>query len=72
MPFGFANAPATFPAMMNEVLRQFLNQGVVVYIDDVLIYTKTHEEHHKLLSKVLKKLEEYGLAVGPHKSVFHA
>jgi hypothetical protein len=71
MPFGLANAPATFQAMMNEVLKEFLDQGVVVYIDDVLIYTKTLEEHHTLLTKVLKKLEEYGLAVAPHKSIFH-
>ncbi len=71
MPFGLANAPATFQAMMNEVLKEFLDQGVVVYIDDVLIYTKTLEEHQTLLTKVLRKLEEYGLAVAPHKSIFH-
>src|SRR3978361_121130 len=72
MPFGLANAPATFQAMMYEVLREFLDHGVVVYIDDVLIYTKTLEEHQLLLKKVHAKLEEYGLAIAPHKSIFHA
>src|SRR6266852_5394205 len=71
MPFRLANAPATFQAMINHVLKEFLDQGVVVYIDDVLIYTKTLDEHQAHLTKVLKKLEEYGLAVAPHKSIFH-
>ena len=72
MPFGLANAPATFQNMMNEVLREFLDQGVVVYIDDVLIYSKNLEEHIQLVKKVLKKLAEYNLAVAAHKSIFHA
>jgi hypothetical protein len=71
MPFRLANVPATFQAMMNEVLKEFLDQGVVVYIDDVLIYTKTLEEHHALMKRVLAKLQEYGLAIAPHKSVLH-
>jgi hypothetical protein len=71
MPFGLANAPATFQAMMNEVLREFLDQGVVVYIDDVLIYTKNMEEHITLTRRVLKKIKEYGLAIAAHKSSFH-
>ena len=71
MPFGLANAPATFQAMMNEVLREFLDQGVVVYIDDVLIYTKTMKEHITLTRRVLAKIKEYGLAIAAHKSSFH-
>jgi hypothetical protein len=43
--------------MMNEVLKEFLDQGVVVYIDNVLIYTKIIEEHHKPFTKVLKNLK---------------
>ena len=49
MPFGLCNAPATFQAMMNEVLMEFLDQGVVVYLDDVLIYSKDKESHINLV-----------------------
>jgi len=71
MPFGLVNAPATFQTMMNEILREFLDQGVVVYIDDILIYSKTIEEHIILVRKVLQKLREYRMAISLEKSVFH-
>ena len=71
MPFGLANAPATIQNMMNEVLREFLDQGVVVYIDDVLIYSENLEQHIQLVKKVLKKLADYNLAIAAHKSTFH-
>lgn len=71
MPFGLANAPASFQNMMNEVLREFLDQGVVVYIDDVLIYSENEQQHIELVKGVLAKLAEYNLAVAAHKSIFH-
>jgi len=71
MPFGLVNAPATLQTMMNEILREFLDQGVVVYIDDILIYSKTIEEHIILVRKVLQKLREYRMAISLEKSVFH-
>ena len=43
IPFGLDNAPATFQAMMNTILRDFLNYGVVVYLDDIRIYSKSLE-----------------------------
>src|ERR1700759_4876288 len=45
MPFGLVNAPATFQTMMNEILREFLDDGVVVYIDNILIYSKDQKDH---------------------------
>ena len=71
MPFGLVNAPATFQAMMNTILRNFLDHGVVVYLDDILIYSENVEEHIALVKKVLAQLEEYDLAVSITKSVFH-
>src|SRR5437660_3489214 len=71
MPFGLCNAPATFQNMIHEVLREFLDQGVVVYLDDILVYSEIEEEHVKLLTKVFTYLAKYNLAVAVHKSVFH-
>jgi hypothetical protein len=71
MPFGLVNASAMFQHMMNTILRPLLDQGVVVYLDDILIYTKTMEEHHKLVTQVFSILQKEGLAVAAHKSFFH-
>jgi len=71
MPFGLVNAPATFQAMMNAILREFLDHGVVVYLDDILIYSKTMEEHEALVKQVLARLERHYLAVSLKQSVFH-
>jgi hypothetical protein len=71
MPFGLVNAPATFQRMMNTILRPLLDQGVVVYLNDILIYTKTMEEYHKLVTQVFSILQRERLAVAAHKSFFH-
>jgi len=71
MPFGIVNARATFQPMMNEIQREFLDQGVVVYIDDILIYSKSVEEYIILVRKVLQRLRQYQVAIFLEKSVFH-
>ncbi|GBG84029.1 hypothetical protein CBR_g37905 [Chara braunii] len=58
MPFGLTNAPATFQRSMNELFRQWLDDFVIVYLDDILVYSKTLEDHQKHLRLVLGKLRE--------------
>jgi hypothetical protein len=72
MPFGLCNAPGTFPAMINKVLHDLLDEGVTVYFDDILIYSEDKESHIKLVEKVLQKLQDNHLCVSIKKSVFHA
>jgi len=61
MPFGLKNAPPTFQRMMNEILAEWLDEFVVVYIDDIMIYSKTFEEHLEHIEKILRKLKEVNL-----------
>jgi len=69
MPFGLTNAPSTFHDMMNHVLSDILDVGVLAYMD-ILIYAKTEEEHDRLVKEVLTRLQQNGLAVAPEKCVW--
>lgn len=71
MPMGLTNAPATFQGFINSILKDLIDLGVIVYIDDILIYSETEEEHVRLVREVLSRLKEYGLAAAPDKCEFH-
>jgi len=58
MPFGLTNAPATFCTFMNDIFREWLDDFVVVYINDILIYSSSLEEHEEHLRKVFQRLRE--------------
>jgi hypothetical protein len=70
MPFGLTNAPAVFQHMMNDIFRPYLDQFVIVYLDDVLIFSKNPEEHEKHVKLVLEKLREVGLYAKLEKCQF--
>ena len=57
MPFGLSTAPATFQRMMNTIFFEMLDKGVLIYLDDILVYSKTIEEHKKLLDRVFYYLK---------------
>ena len=61
LPFGLTNAPATFMTLMNDIFRKYLDQFVVIYLDDILIYSKTEKEHIIHVRKVLDILRQHKL-----------
>jgi len=71
MFFGMTNSPAMFQAMMNEILRDMINEGkVAAFVDNVLVGTKTEEGHDEIVEEVLRRLEENDLYVKPEKCVW--
>jgi hypothetical protein len=71
MPFGLTNAPATFMRLMNNTLRECLDIFAVVYLDDILVYLESEEEHVKHMKRILTLLKEANLLVKPEKCSFH-
>jgi len=71
MFFGMTNSSAIFQTMINDIFRDLIVEGImVVYLDDILIFTKTEEEHAKAIRWVLQVLQENKLFLHPKKCEF--
>ena len=70
MPFGLPNAPSTFMRLMNEVLKRFLGNVLIVDLDDIMIFNKTREEHLEHIRQVLQRLKEEKLLINLKKCSF--
>jgi hypothetical protein len=71
MYFGLTNSPATFQTMMNEIFQDLITEGIVsVYLDDILIFTNSLEEHCRVTHLVLDHMREHKLHLQPEKSEF--
>jgi hypothetical protein len=70
MPFGLTNAPATFQCAMNSILAPFLHKFVLVFIDDILIYSASWADHLQHLRLVFEKLMEHKFFLKKNRSVF--
>jgi transposase InsO family protein len=70
MPFGLTNAPSTFQSVMNDILREYLREFVLVFFDDILIYSSSLEVHLEHLELVFKKLQQHTLKVKESKCSF--
>lgn len=70
MPFGLKNAPASFQRMINEILKNYINRTCLVYMDDIIIFSTTLDEHIQNLKEIFKKLQEHNLKVQLDKCEF--
>lgn len=70
MPFGLTNAPTTFQAAMNTIFAPLLRKGVLIFMDDILVYSPTLEQHLILLQQVFQTLKEHKLLLKRSKCFF--
>ena len=62
---GLINTPTTFQIIINHILYNLLNNGILVYINNILIYTETIKEHNRLILDILEYLRRNNLAIAP-------
>ena len=70
MPFGLTNAPATFQRLMEPCMGDLNFNTCIVYIDDIIVFSKTFEEHQERLKGVFERLESFGLKIKSSKCSF--
>jgi len=71
MPFGLTNAPATFQFFMNDIFADMVDCFVVVYLDDILVFSDNLTDHREHVQKVLQRIRQHNLHVRPEKCDFH-
>jgi hypothetical protein len=71
MPFGLTNAPAIFQAMMNDIFREELDLSVIIYLDDILVFSQDRQSHIQHVNTVLAKLRDHHLYAKLEKCAFH-
>ena len=71
MPFGLTNAPAAFQRFVNSIFADLLDVCVVVYLDDILVYSEDEASHEEHVREVLRRLRQHGLFANPKKCEFH-
>jgi EAL domain-containing protein (putative c-di-GMP-specific phosphodiesterase class I) len=71
MPFGLTNGPATFQRLINDIFMEDLDDFLIAFIDDLLIYSDNELEHETHVKKILQQLREAGLQAAIHKYEFH-
>lgn len=67
MPFGLCNAPATFQTVMNNILAPYVDKFALVYLDDIIIFSKTEKEHYEHIGKIMEVLSSNKLVVSEKK-----
>ena len=72
MPFGLTNAPAAFQHFMNDIFSNMIDVSVIVYLDDILIYSDDKAQHKAHVREVLRRLRKHGLYAGLSKCEFHS
>jgi hypothetical protein len=72
VPMGLTNAPAAFQRFMNDIFKDLIDKNVIVYLDDILIYSDTLEEHRKHVKEVLRRLRKHGLYANHSKCTFNS
>jgi len=70
MPFGLINAGATFQRAMDVAFRGLINKFVVVYLDDVTVYSKNREDHIQHLTQIFERCRKYDISLNPKKNIF--